>query len=194
MHPGSSKGRVLWAFSLLEWLISKDLSVFGLFHCLRTIVPEKTKAILFADWGSRGLCTSYGIVKFPGDAGSNSVAVPCRSKKSRGAWNNMRRQMSSDLVRILLLGKLVPTTKPWLQGVVVEMVGSERWLRFVFSSRLLLQIQPVPCSTQHYHVWCVLIYVQLPICTYPVQRIRFFLLLFCACSVMLNYFLVTALL
>jgi len=45
--------------------------------------------------------------------------------------------MSSDLVRILLLEKLVPATKPWLQGVIVEMVGR---LRFVFSSRLPLQI------------------------------------------------------
>jgi len=38
-------------------------------------------------------------------------------------WNDIQRQMISDLVRILLLGKLVPAAKPRLQGVVVEMVG-----------------------------------------------------------------------
>ena len=42
------------------------------------------------------------------------------------SWNNMRRRMSSNLVRILLLGKPVPAAKPQLQGVVVKMVGRHK--------------------------------------------------------------------
>jgi len=34
--------------------------------------------------------------------------------------------MSSNLVRILLLGKPVPAAKPQLQGVVVKMVGRHK--------------------------------------------------------------------
>jgi len=81
--------------------------------------------------------------------------------------------MISNLVRILLLGKPVPATKPRLLGVIVEMVGRRKPIRGDLDLFLVqdypLQIWPVSCSMQHYQAWCVLIYVQFLICTYSVQ-------------------------
>jgi len=59
-----------------------------------------------------------------------------------GSWNDMRRWMSSDLVCILILGKLVSATKPWLQGVVVEMVGRRKPIQDDLD---LFLVQDYPC-------------------------------------------------
>jgi len=59
-----------------------------------------------------------------------------------GLWNDMRRWMSSDLVCILLLGKLVTATKLQLQGVVVEMVGRHKPIKGDLD---LFSVQDYPC-------------------------------------------------
>jgi len=59
-----------------------------------------------------------------------------------GLWNNMQRQMTSNLMRILLLGKPVPATKPQLLGVIVEMVGRCNPIRGDLD---LFLVQDYPC-------------------------------------------------
>jgi len=56
--------------------------------------------------------------------------------------NIVQKQMISNLMCILLLGKLVPAAKPRLQGVVVEMVGGCKPVRGDLD---LFSVQDYPC-------------------------------------------------
>ena len=69
--------------------------------------------------------------------------------------------MFSDFVHILLLGKLVPVTKPWLQGVIVEMV--ERCKPIQGDLDLFL-IQDYPCRYGLCPVVCSII--KFGVCSY----------------------------
>jgi len=78
-----------------------------------------------------------------------------------GLWNDMQRWMISDLVHILLLGKPVPAAKPWLLGVVVEMVGRCKPIRGDLD---LFSVQDYPCRYIPCPVACNII--KLGVCSY----------------------------
>jgi len=59
-----------------------------------------------------------------------------------GLWNDLWRRMISDLMRILLLGKPVPATKPQLLGVIVEMMERRKPIRGDLD---LFSVQDYPC-------------------------------------------------
>ena len=59
-----------------------------------------------------------------------------------GLWNDMQRWMSSDLMCILLLEKPVPAAKPWLQEVLVKMVGRHKP---IWGDLNLFSVQDYPC-------------------------------------------------
>ena len=78
-----------------------------------------------------------------------------------GLWNDMQRWMSSNLMHILLLEKLVPAAKPRLQGVVVEMVGRRKPIRGDLN---LFSVQDYPCRYGPCPVACNII--KFGVCSY----------------------------
>jgi len=78
-----------------------------------------------------------------------------------GFWNDRRRRMISDLMRILLLEKLVPTAKPQLLEAVVEMVERCKPIRGDLD---LFSVQDYPCR----YVPCPVarIVIKLGVCFY----------------------------